>query len=69
MMIDEKQLRQSTNAQVIATMILIDEIRQLKEMIGVRSSLVFLDEKTVDKPVEHVDKTKKPMGRPRKVTK
>lgn len=68
-MIDEKQLRQSTNTQVIATMILIDEIRQLKEMIGVRSSLVFLDEKTVDKPVENVDKNKKPMGRPRKVTK
>lgn len=43
-MIDEKQLRLSTNPQVQATLLLIDEVRQLKEILGKGSDLVFLDE-------------------------
>ena len=42
-MIDEKTLRLSTNPQVIATLLLIDEVRQLKEVLGKDSNLVFLD--------------------------
>jgi len=42
-MIDEKQLRLSTNPQVIATLLLIDEVRQLKEVLSKDSNLVFLD--------------------------
>lgn len=42
-MIDEKTLRLSTNPQVIATLLLIDEVRQLKEVLGKGSNLVFLD--------------------------
>ncbi len=45
-MIDEKQLRLSTNPQVQATLLLIDEVRQLKEVLGKDSSLVFLDSKS-----------------------
>lgn len=43
-MIDEKQLRLSTNPQVQATLLLIDEVRQLKEILGKGSDLVFLDD-------------------------
>lgn len=42
-MIDERQLRLSTNPQVQATLLLIDEVRQLKEVLGKCSDLVFLD--------------------------
>jgi len=42
-MIDEKTLRLSTNPQVIATLLLIDEVRQLKEVLSKDSNLVFLD--------------------------
>lgn len=42
-MIDEKQLRLSTNPQVQATLLLIDEVRQLKEVLSKDSNLVFLD--------------------------
>lgn len=50
-MIDEKQLRLSTNPQVIATLLLIDEVRQLKEVLSKDSNLVFLNglsDKTVE---------------------
>lgn len=53
-MIDEKQLRLSTNPQVQATLLLIDEVRQLKEVLGKGSDLVFLDSssKQVDNQLE-----------------
>lgn len=60
MAIDEKTLRLSTNPSVIATLILIDEIRQLKEVLSKDSNLVFLDS-SVDKAVEvEVKKPRKP---------
>jgi hypothetical protein len=69
-MIDERTLRLSTNPQVIATLILIDEIRQLKTILSNDSSLVFLDTK-VDEVSNVSDNTKttateqpkKPRGR------
>lgn len=54
-MIDERTLRLSTNPQVQATLILIDEIRQLKSILG-NSNLVFLDSATKEE-VPTVDKT------------
>lgn len=42
-MLDEKQLRLSTNPQVQATLLLIDEVRQLKEVLSKDSNLVFLN--------------------------
>ena len=42
-MIDEKTLRLSTNPQVCATLLLRDEVRQLKEVLSKDSNLVFLD--------------------------
>ena len=51
-MIDEKQLRLSTNPQVIATLLLIDEVRQLKEVLSKDSNLVFLDR--LDSKVDNV---------------
>lgn len=75
-MIDEKQLRLSTNPQVQATLLLIDEVRQLKEVLGKGSDLVFLDsfDTKVDKvstgevkPV--IEQSDKPKRGRKKVTK
>lgn len=75
-MLDEKQLRLSTNPQVIATLLLIDEVRQLKEVLSKDSNLVFLDR--LDSKVDDVssnqitidtEQPEKPKRGRRKVTK